>query len=147
MKSPFTRQDFMKVINGLLAAIGISALVGPVVAFFYPPKLEETPSEPVLVAPQYDLPVGTSKTVKFGRHPAIIVHTETGLKAYSAVCTHFACIVMWKPEINQIACPCHAGFFDPEDGSVISGPPPTPLKPLRTEILDGDIYVSAGEKV
>ena len=146
MKSSFSRRDFMKVINGFLAATGLSALVAPAVAFFYPPKLEETPTEPVLVAPENELPLGTSKTVKFGRYPAIIIHTDTGLKAYSAVCTHFACIVMWKPEINQIACPCHAGFFDPEDGSVISGPPPTPLKLLNTEILDGDIYVSAGEK-
>lgn len=144
MGGKFSRRDFLKVINRVLAATGAAAVLGPVVAFFYPSKLEETPSEPVLVASENDLPVGTSKTVKFGRYPAIVIHTNTGLKAYSAVCTHFACIVMWNPEINQVACPCHAGFFDPEDGSVISGPPPTPLKPLEIELKDGDIYVTTG---
>jgi cytochrome b6-f complex iron-sulfur subunit len=144
MKTGFTRRDFMLYIKGLLAATGLTVVLGPVVAFFYPPKLEETPSEPVLVGNTDELPIGLSKTVKFGRYPALIIHTETGLKAYSAVCTHFACIVMWKPELNQIACPCHAGFFDPEDGSVISGPPPSPLKHLTVEELDGEIYVSAG---
>jgi len=147
MKAKLTRRDFLNIVNKILAATGLAAVLGPTVAYFYPPKLEETPSEPVLVASENELPVGASKTVKFGRYPAIIIHTKTGLKAYSAVCTHFACIVMWKPEINQIACPCHAGFFDPEDGSVISGPPPTPLGHLNVEIIDGDIYVSAGGEV
>ena len=100
--------------------------------------------DPVLVGPENELPLGESKTVAFGRYPAIVIHTENGLKAYSAVCTHFACIVMWEPGENWIACPCHAGFFDPEDGSVISGPPPGPLTQLETEIIDGDIYVKAG---
>ncbi len=144
MTKKFTRRDFLKLVNRLLAATGLTVILGPVVAYFYPPKLEEVPADPVLVAPENELPVGASKTVKFGRYPAIIIHTESGLKAYSAVCTHFACIVFWKPEIQQIACPCHEGFFDPEDGSVISGPPPSPLKHLETEIVDGNIYVKVG---
>jgi Rieske Fe-S protein len=147
MSKQFTRRDFLKLVNRILAVTGLAALLGPTVAFFYPPKLEETPSEPVLVTPENELPAGESKTIKFGRYPALVINTETGLKAYSAVCTHFACIVMWEPENNQIACPCHAGFFHPEDGSVISGPPPTGLTPLNIEIIDGDIYVSAGGEV
>jgi Rieske Fe-S protein len=146
MSKKISRRDFLKFLNKIIAATGLAAVLGPTVAYFYPSKLEETPSEPVMVSPEGDLPVGESKTVKFGRYPALIIHTESGLKAYSAVCTHFACIVMWNPEINQIACPCHAGFFDPEDGSVISGPPPTGLKPFNIEIIDGDIYVSAGDQ-
>jgi cytochrome b6-f complex iron-sulfur subunit len=144
MNKKLTRRDFIKLANRLLAATGLAALLGPVVAYFYPPNLEETPSEPVLVAPENELLPGQSKTVKFGRYPAIVINTQNGLRAYSAVCTHFACIVMWDPEINQIACPCHAGFFDPENGDVLSGPPPTPLEKLNVEIIDGDIYISAG---
>jgi cytochrome b6-f complex iron-sulfur subunit len=144
MSKKFTRRDFIKLLNRSLAATGLAALLGPTVAYFYPPELEETPSEPILVAPESELLPGQSKTVKFGRYPAIVINTQNGLKAYSAVCTHFACIVMWDPEINQIACPCHAGYFDPEDGSVISGPPPTPLEKLNLEIVEGDIYISPG---
>jgi nitrite reductase/ring-hydroxylating ferredoxin subunit len=129
------------MLNRFLAATGLTVLLGPIVAFFYPPKLEETPSEPILVSPADDLPVGTGKTVRFGRYPALVINTPDGLRAYSAVCTHFACIVKWDAEINQIVCPCHDGFFDPQDGHVISGPPPTTLETLPVEIIDGDIYV------
>jgi len=144
MTHKFSRRDFIKLFTRLLAATGLAAVLGPAIAYFYPPKLEETPSEPVYIAPENQFQLGESKTVKFGRYPAIVINTNGGLKAYSAVCTHFACIVMWEPEANQIACPCHAGFFNPEDGSVVSGPPPTGLDSLNIEIIDGDIYVSAG---
>ncbi len=142
--SKITRRDFLKIVNRVLAATGLAAVFGPVVAFFYPPDLQETPSEPVLIAPEVEMPVGESRTVAFGRYPALVINTAAGLKAYSAVCTHFACICKWDPDKEQIVCPCHDGFFDPSDGSVISGPPPKGLTPLQTEIKDGDIYVSAG---
>ncbi len=144
--SKITRRDFLKVVNRVLAVTGLAAVFGPVVAYFYPPNLEETPSEPILVAPEADMPVGDSRTVGFGRYPALVINTAAGLKAYSAVCTHFACICKWDAELEQIVCPCHDGFFDPADGSVISGPPPKGLMPLQTEIKDGDIYVSAGDE-
>ncbi len=142
--SKITRRDFLKVVNRVLAVTGLAAVFGPVVAYFYPPNLEETPSEPVLVAPEADFPIGDSRTVAFGRYPALVINTAAGLKAYSAVCTHFACICKWDPNLEQIVCPCHDGFFDPADGSVISGPPPKGLTPFQTEVKDGDIYVSAG---
>ena len=142
--SNVSRRDFLKVLKGTGAALGIGAIGVPVVSYFYPPKLEEMPSEPVLVCPEEELPVGESKTVKFGRYPAIVVRLESGLKAYSAVCTHFACIVKWNPGDKRLDCPCHDGYFSVEDGSVVAGPPPTPLTMLETEIVDGQIYVKVG---
>ena len=142
--SDISRRDFIKLAEGAGAIIGVAAIAGPVVAYFYPPKLEEMPSEPVLVCAEEELPPGTSRTVKFGRYPAIVLHLESGLKAYSAVCTHFACIVKWNPETARMECPCHDGYFSADDGSVISGPPPAPLTMLETEIVDGQIYVKVG---
>ena len=139
-----TRRDFLNLLKGTGAVIGVGAVATPVVAYFYPPKLEEMPSEPVLVCAEEELPVGDSRTVKFGRYPAIVLHLESGLKAYSAVCTHFACIVKWNGETNRLECPCHDGYFDPEDGAVLEGPPPSPLTILETEIVDGQIYVKVG---
>lgn len=144
MSRKFTRFEFLNLVKQVVGATGLVVILGPVVAYFYPKKLEETPTDPVLVGPDIELSVGESKTVAFGRYPALVIKTETGLKSYSAVCTHFACIVMWEPENNQIVCPCHAGFFKVEDGSVISGPPASPLTPLDTEIIDGNIYVKTG---
>jgi Rieske Fe-S protein len=135
------RQEFIKLSKWFFTITGLAVIASPVVAFFYPPKLEETPSEPVLVGPESELPLNESKTVRFGRYPAIVINTSEGYRAYSAVCTHFACIVKWDPQINQIVCPCHEGFFDPYDGSVISGPPPTALEPLPISIVNGEILV------
>ena len=142
--SDLTRRDFLKLAKGAGALLGVGVLASPVVAYFYPPKLEELPTEPILVCPETELPVGAAKVVKFGRYPAIVIHLSDGLKAYSAVCTHFACIVKWNPESGHLECPCHEGDFSSIDGSVISGPPPAPLMILDTEIVDGQIYVKVG---
>ncbi len=139
-----TRRDFLNLLKGTGVVLGAGAVAAPVVAYFYPPKLEEMPSEPVLVCAEDELPMGESKTVKFGRYPAIVIHLESGLKAYSAVCTHFACIVKWNAATARMECPCHDGDFSAEDGSVISGPPPAPLTMLEAEVVDGQIYVKVG---
>jgi Rieske Fe-S protein len=139
--SKFSRRDFINLSKSFLTVTGLAVIVGPIVAFFYPANLEETPSEPVLVCPEDELGQGESKTIRFGRYPAIVINTSEGLRAYSAVCTHFACIVKWNFERNEIECPCHEGYFDPYNGEVISGPPPTPLDTLQVEVVDGDIYV------
>lgn len=136
-----SRRNFLKILNRLLAVTGLTVFLGPVVAYFYPPDLEETPTGPVPAGLLADLPVGASLTVRYGRYPALIIRTPAGLRAYSAVCTHFACLVKWDPAQKQIACPCHDGFFAVDDGRVISGPPPAPLEPLSVTVRDGQIYV------
>jgi Rieske Fe-S protein len=141
MSNNLTRKDFLKLLNRLLTVTGLAVVATPIVAFFFPAKLEEMPSEPVLVCPQEDLPEQASKTISFGRYPALVIHTSQGLRAYSAVCTHFACIVKWDADLGQIMCPCHDGFFDPLDGSVITGPPPTALEAIKVEVVDGQIYI------
>jgi cytochrome b6-f complex iron-sulfur subunit len=139
--SQLSRREFLRLINRVLTATGLAALLGPVVAYFYPPHLEEVPAEPVLVGLELELAKGSSKTVRYGRYPALIIHTPQGLRAYSAVCTHFACIVKWDAALGQIVCPCHEGFFAANDGSVISGPPPEPLMSLPLAIRQGQIYL------
>lgn len=136
-----SRRDFLKLLQRGAVALGLGAVAGPIIAYFYPPKLEEVPTEPVRAGILSELPVGASKTVRFGRYPALIIHTAAGLRAYSAVCTHFACIVKWDAEQGEIVCPCHDGFFAAEDGRVLAGPPPLPLEPLPVAVVDGEIYV------
>lgn len=139
--SSINRRDFLKLAKRFLTATGLAVLIAPIVAYFYPPKLEEMPSEPVSAGSLDDLPANQSTTIRFGRYPALVINTPQGLRAYSAVCTHFACIVKWDPDLGQIACPCHEGYFDPLDGHVISGPPPTPLEALKVEVVDDQVYV------
>lgn len=136
-----TRREFLRLLNGGLVIVGMSAVGVPILGYLYPPDTSETPAEPVRVAKVDELRVGESRTVKYGRYPALVIHTDRGLRAYSAVCTHFACIVKWDAEHNKIMCPCHAAFFDPYDGSVISGPPPRPLTRLALTVQGDDVYV------
>ncbi len=139
--SPITRREFINLLNKGLAVTGTAAILGPIVAYFYPSNLQETPSEPVLVCKVDELPVGQSKTIAYGRYPALVINTPSGLRAFSAVCTHFACIVKWEDAQGKIYCPCHDGYFDPNDGRVLSGPPPLPLTPIPVKIVNGEIYV------
>jgi cytochrome b6-f complex iron-sulfur subunit len=141
--SKISRRSFMQIGSRLIAATGLAAVIAPIIAFFYPTQLEEMPSDPVSAGTSDSFPVGEAKVIRFGRYPALIINTPDGLRAYSAVCTHFACIVKWDPDRGEIVCPCHDGFFNPLDGSVISGPPPSPLESLRVEITDGEIFVGA----
>lgn len=103
------RRDFLRLIERFLTATGLAAVLRPMVAFFYPTNLEETPPDPVRVSSRDDLAVGESISVPFGRYPALVIHSPQGLRAYSAVCTHFSCIVDWNPDTGRIECPCHAG--------------------------------------
>ena len=142
----FSRRDFMKVAGWAAAVTSFSVVTIPIVAYLSPKDLSETPSEPVRVASPDDFPTGEARTVQFGRYPAVIVNTPDGLRAYSAVCTHFACVVKWNAETGELECPCHEGYFNPLDGSVLSGPPPTPLEKLDAYVADdGFIYVAVPE--
>ena len=139
--SKLNRRDFLNIIKKGLAATGLTALLAPFLAYFYPPSLEEIPSEAIRVGKVDDIPPGESITVPFGRYPAIVIHTDQGLRAYSAVCTHFACIVKWDSSEEIIFCPCHEGYFEPYEGGVISGPPPSPLEKLTIKVTNGEIFI------
>ena len=139
--SPITRREFIKLLNNALAVIGAAAVVAPVLAYFYPSNLQETPSEPIRVSTVDELPVGESKTISYGRYPALVINTPQGLRAFSAVCTHFACIVKWDAAKGQIYCPCHDGYFDPLDGHVVSGPPPIALAPIAVNVVNNEIFI------
>ncbi len=140
-----TREEFLNLGKKLLTVTGLAVIFAPVVAFFFPAKLEEIPAEPVSAGSVDEFPVNTSKTIRFGRYPAIVINLPEGFRAYSAVCTHFACIVKWDPKLNEIVCPCHEGYFNPLDGSVISGPPPSPLHPLSIDVINDQVLVGAFE--
>jgi cytochrome b6-f complex iron-sulfur subunit len=136
-----TRRSFLTLLRRGLVVGGAMGLLGSIVAYFYPARLEEVPGEPVPAGTLDELPPGTAKVIPYGRYPAMVIHTPEGLRAYSAVCTHFGCVVKWNAPLERIDCPCHDGFFDPLDGSVISGPPPRPLEALAVSVSDGRIFV------
>ncbi len=62
-----------------------------------------------------------------------------GLVAYSDVCTHLSCAVLYQGD-GKLHCPCHEGLFDARTGDVLAGPPTRPLSLIQLAIQDGTIY-------
>jgi arsenite oxidase small subunit len=68
------------------------------------------------------------------KDPCIAVRTPEGkLVAYSQVCTHLSCAVVYDRAENALVCPCHKGVFNIEQGSPVAGPPSRPLPRVKIE--------------
>ena len=72
-----------------------------------------------------EIPVGSGKI--FTPEKVVVTQPVSGdFRAFSAVCTHMGCIVS-QISGGTIDCPCHGSQFSIKDGSVVSGPAPSPL--------------------
>lgn len=78
--------------------------------------------------------------------PCILVRTEEGeLQAYSQVCTHLSCAVIYRPEERTLFCPCHHGYFSVRDGEPTAGPPTRRLPRIRIEQRGEELYATGVE--
>jgi cytochrome b6-f complex iron-sulfur subunit len=84
------------------------------------------------------------RKVALGAKPVLVIHTDQGFRAMSAICTHLGCIVAWNDAKHEFDCPCHAARFDAA-GKVIAGPPPGPLPSYPVSVVQGEVVVSGSE--
>lgn len=131
------RRDFIKAgVGSLLLAGGGAAVFG---YEFLSPNVLYEPS-PVVNAGRAARYAKGSVTAD-PQAGIYIVHSDEGIYALSAVCTHLGCLTVWKADSGTIACPCHGSKFR-TDGSKIEGPAPQPLPWLKTSISDeGDLLI------
>lgn len=91
------------------------------------------------IANASDVPPG--RAVQFtstNGDPAWLLHEPNGdFRAFSAVCTHAGCTVGLQG--GEFICPCHGGSYSASDGSVLGGPPPSPLPRLNIRVVNGDV--------
>lgn len=114
----------------------------PVIRYIIPPKQSQAGVSQVTAAKVGELAPNSYRIFKFGNVPGILIHTKEGeLIAFSAICTHLTCTVLYEEDTETILCPCHNGRFD-LGGNVISGPPPSPLESLIVKISEEEIIVS-----
>lgn len=101
----------------------------PVARFLAPPKVAESTARTVTLSVKPDdVKPNSGQIFRFGTQPGILVRTPDGeLRAFTAVCTHLACTVQYRPDFGHIWCACHNGHFD-LNGKNIGGPPPKPLE-------------------
>lgn len=80
------------------------------------------------------------------RDPCIAVRSADGsLYAYSQVCTHLSCAVVFNQQANTLDCPCHKGVFNLQEGRPIAGPPTRPLPRVRIEQRGDRLFATALE--
>ena len=139
------RRRFLRFLLGFSVVSTIGMIAAPIVGFLIPPKASgSSTGGKVLAGTTADLPAGTGKVVAVGSKPVIVTNTDTGVTAFSAVCTHLGCIVGFDSTVRQIVCPCHDGHFNPANGAVVSGPPPRPLAPVAVSVEKDQIFLLPG---
>jgi cytochrome b6-f complex iron-sulfur subunit len=134
-----------KFVNSLLGFGGIGGLITilyPALSFLKPPKSAEPTVKTVKAGLVSEFPDNSSKIIKFGRKPVLLVKTVEGnFIALSATCTHLDCIVQYKEDTKQIWCACHNGIND-MTGRNISGPPPRSLENFEVKVVNYEIIIT-----
>ncbi|MEE9551339.1 MAG: ubiquinol-cytochrome c reductase iron-sulfur subunit [Candidatus Binatia bacterium] len=140
-----TRRGFINWVLGTSAGAFLLSVLYPVSRYLIPPKVEESMARAVTLSIKSgDVKVNTGEIFKFGNRPAILIRTPAGeLRAFSAVCTHLACIVQYRPDLHHVWCACHNGHFD-LNGQNIVGPPPRPLEQYVVNVRGDQVVVSKG---
>ncbi len=80
------------------------------------------------------------------KDPCVAVKTPEGkLVAYSQVCTHLSCAVVYSKSENKLLCPCHNGSFNVMEGAPIGGPPTRRLPRILIEQRGDQLFAKGVE--
>lgn len=138
----YGRREFINSLLGLGGVGGLASIVYPVFQYLIPPEITEPQVSSMKVGRLKDFPLNSSKIVRFGRTPVILIRSSAEeFKALGATCTHLDCIVQYNQARKQIICACHNGVYD-LSGKNISGPPPKPLPEYLVSIIDDEVVLS-----
>ncbi len=139
--SPARRSLLNWFVGSSLGAM-CASVVYPVLRYIVPPDVPEAQTLQTVAGREGDLRPNEGRIFPFGNRPAILIRTEDGEhRAFSATCTHLNCTVQYRPDLKQIWCACHNGFYD-LNGRNVAGPPPRPLDAYSVHALKGEIVVS-----
>ena len=135
--APVTRRDYLRIlvtISGGLMAGAVAVAVG-----VFPRRTGESGAKKIAdtIAPGESV----AFTYPGPNDRAIAIRLANGaLVAYSSICTHLSCAVLWRAEHEELLCPCHNGRFGASSGEVLAGPPPRPLPVIDLEERPDGIF-------
>ena len=143
-ESRYSRREFARFLA--VVSAGFTACIGYLWARKRP--LEGAPGEgahpvPVPLEGAESLKPGESRLFTFrdADDRCILLRTPEGqLKAYRQTCTHLGCAVRFDGK--RLECPCHLGYFEPDRGFPVQGPPTRPLAGIALQV-DADGRVQA----
>jgi Rieske Fe-S protein len=130
-------------IASSLSLMGIMFLSSTPLLALSKKKDEEAHEKELFIANEQDIIVGESVGFNYPdeNDPALLIRiSEKEYRAYNIKCTHLMCPVYWEKDTGKLTCPCHNGFFNVEDGSVIAGPPPRQLPSIQLKFKNKGIY-------
>lgn len=140
-----TRRGYLKILGVLSGGLAVGNVAVALGAFER--RTENADEDLVITETASTIPVGGEVRFSYptDNDPAVLLRLDDDLfVAYSTVCTHLACEVLWVSDERDLYCPCHNGHFDPADGAPTSGPPQRPLPEIVLE-RRGDTIVAVGE--
>lgn len=130
------RRDYLKLLAVLSGGLAAGSLA--VAAGVFERPTQDTKKRKLITSAASAIAVGGQ--VRFGypgredEDPAVLLRLgDDDFVAYSAVCTHLSCEVLWKQPARELYCPCHDGHFDPATGAPTAGPPKRPLPEILLE--------------
>lgn len=140
---PVERRSFLNWFLGTSVGAFLASALYPIARYLNPPKVaESTVASVTLDLTAAELRPNSGQIFKFGSQPGILVRTPAGeLRAFTAICTHLACIVQYREDLQHIWCACHNGHYD-LTGKNIAGPPPRPLEPYAVNVRGEKVVVS-----
>ena len=135
--APVTRRDYLRILVTISGGLVVGAVAVAVGVF--PRRTGESGARKVADT------IAPGESVAF-TYPgpddrAIAIRLANGaLVAYSLICTHLSCAVLWRAEHEELLCPCHNGRFEASSGEVLAGPPPRPLPVIDLEERSDGIF-------
>lgn len=137
-----SRREFAKFLGLLSGTLAVCNGAIVIKALAFPAKPLEGKH---FVCNKHEVPVGEMFQFQIEGTkviPYILIHLEENQwRAFEQKCTHLACAVRYREDLQKIECPCHHGFFSPDTGEVLQGPPPRPLPQLEVVVEGEKVYV------
>jgi Rieske Fe-S protein len=128
--APVTRRDYLRILVTISGGLVVGAVAVAVGVF--PRRTGENGAKKIAdtIAPGGSV----AFTYPGPDDRAIAIRlANDALVAYSSICTHLSCAVLWRAEHEELLCPCHNGRFEASSGDVLAGPPPRPLPVIDLE--------------
>jgi Rieske Fe-S protein len=120
----------------------LASVFYPVLRYLVPPELPEAPTTRALAAREGDLRPNQGRVFRFGSRAGLLVRLPDGnYRAFDGTCTHLNCTVQYRPDLQQIWCACHNGYYD-LGGRNVAGPPPRPLDGWEVHVVNGEVVVT-----
>jgi menaquinol-cytochrome c reductase iron-sulfur subunit len=146
--SPTRRSLYIKLINGIMSAIGAALAIPAGIYLLFPPKAHKE-GEWVEAADLSNIPTGTPTEVSFQHNRVdgwrvtsekatawVVKNAANQVTAFAPQCTHLGCAYHWDDKSHNFVCPCHTSAFS-IDGKVLGGPAPRPLDRYAVKV-DGN---------